>query len=338
MPLILAPGHPVADPFGEDRPLPFERRFRLLGADFRFRSADAGLLRQVVRAYAGLPRHRLAPRAPTIELRLLHATDDPAVRWSEPPEPRLRAGPGFLCGIVDAGNWIVLSPEARAGAVSLSPRMLRLPYHARHDLLDLAVYTLAARVLRLAGLHAACVARGRRAVLLMGASGAGKTTLSLHAQFNGLQFLCEDSAFVCPRTGCVSGLGSYVHVRADGAAFLSRAQVAALRQHGSLIRRRSGVRKLEVDMRALGAPLVPSAPRLAALVYLAGGKRRTAARLRPLGFAEGLARLQRLQPYAAAQPEWSEFARLARRLPHWELQLGAHPGDAIGKLRSLLAG
>ena len=336
MPRILAPGHPAADPFGEDRPLAHERRFRLLGADFRFRSASAELLRQATLAYGGLPPHRLARHPPAIELRLLRASDDRASRWSEPPEPRLAAGAGVLCGIVDAGNWTVLSPAARAGVVSQSPRLRRSPYHARHDLLDLAVYTLATRVLGLAGLHAACVARGQRAALLMGASGAGKTTLALHAQFNGLRFVCEDGAFVCPRTTLVSGLANYVHVRADGLAFLSREQAAAVRSHSKGIRRRSGIRKLQVDMRALGAPLAPTAPRVVALIYLDRKRGGSGPTLRRMSVGPALARMERLQPYAAAQPGWSEFVRIARRLPHWELRPGPHPGPAIGLLRSLL--
>jgi hypothetical protein len=58
--------------------------------------------------------------------------------------------------------------------------MLRFPYHARYELIEFAVFTLAARAQGLVPLHAACVGEEGRGLLLMGESGAGKSTASLH--------------------------------------------------------------------------------------------------------------------------------------------------------------
>ena len=78
----------------------------------------------------------------------------------------------------------------------MSPGMLRYPYHARYELIELAMVTLASRAQSLVPLHAACVGVRGTGLLLIGASGAGKSTLALHALFSGMQLLSEDSAFV----------------------------------------------------------------------------------------------------------------------------------------------
>ncbi len=187
---ILTSERMLADPFGEHRPAVAEARLRLLGATFRFIADDHELLQLVTRTYGDLPQHRLTPAPAAISLRLLRTADDRSARWKTPPRPRTVTGGGLFCSTVDAANFAVLSPASRTGMVALSPRLLQFPYHARYELLEFAVYTLASRVLKLVALHAACVSLHRRGLLLMGDSGAGKTTLAIQCLQQGLDF-CE---------------------------------------------------------------------------------------------------------------------------------------------------
>ena len=56
-------------------------------------------------------------------------------------------------------------------------------------------------------LHAGCVARGGRGVLLAGTSGAGKSTLTAALVKDGWDFLSDDTVFVVPQAGAASVWG-----------------------------------------------------------------------------------------------------------------------------------
>jgi len=326
----------VADPFGEQRPAVAEARLRLLGADVRFRADDYQLLQLVTQAYGNLPRHRLAYARATINLRLVRTADDPRARWKRPPRPRTLSGGGLICSTIDAGNFAALSPATGSGVVALSQRLLNRPYYARYELLEFSVFTLASRVLQLVPLHAACVSMQRRGLLLMGDSGAGKSTLMAQCILKGLDFVSEDSTFVHPATGLATGIANYVHLRPDSLSFLGAAQGATWRRHSQIIRRRSGIEKLEVDLRRLDCRLARSACRARAIIFLAKRSAGKGPLLRRLPLPAALARLERLQAYAAAQPNWSLFLRATAKLQHWELRRGAHPSAAVASLSALL--
>src|SRR3546814_17629047 len=150
--------------------------------------------------------------------------------------------------------------------------MLDWPYHLRYELIEFAVFLLAARCQRLVPLHAACVGRGGRGILLLGASGSGKSTLVLHSLLQGLDVLSEDAVFVQPDGMLATGVANFLHVRADALDGIE--DVAARRWIASspVIRRRSGVEKFEVDLRRAPRPvrLAESPLRLVGPVVLSG--------------------------------------------------------------------
>ena len=133
--------------------------------------------------------------------------------------------------------------------------MLRYPYHLRYELLEFAVYTLAARTQGLVPLHAACIGHGGHGVLLLGDSSSGKSTVALHCLLNGLEFLAEDSVLVEPRTLRATGVANFLHLRSDSLRWLTRKSDLARVRRSPLIRRRSGARKFELDLRQGGYPL-----------------------------------------------------------------------------------
>src|SRR6202042_2166135 len=127
--------------------------------------------------------------------------------------------------------------------------MLENPYHLRYELLEFAVFVLAARALGLVPLHAACVGRHGRGILLLGASGSGKSTLALHSLLQGLDFLAEDAVFVQPESLLATGVANYLHVQADALRFVDDEATRSWISQAPVIRRRSGVEKFEVDLR-----------------------------------------------------------------------------------------
>src|SRR5262249_27917780 len=152
--------------FGEYEPAAYTESLALLGARFEFQTDSARLLRLVHWAYARLPSHTFG-RVPAHCRMRLALTPTPQARSGEPPPVRPLAGGGLLAGALDGGSFAALSVPQRAALVVLSQDLLRHAYHARYELLEFAVYVLAARVQGLVPLHAACVGRAGRGVLVV---------------------------------------------------------------------------------------------------------------------------------------------------------------------------
>jgi len=328
-----------ADPFGERRPAVFHERIQLLGGQFHFETDSPRLLRIVQFAYAKLPPHSFSGSTPSFRVRLMLASkglhrSTPIAR--EPPRVRPLAGGGIFCGAMESANFMALTPQQRSALVVVSPDMLEFPYHIRYELLEFAVYMLAARVQRLVPLHAACVGGNRQGILLLGASGAGKSTLALHCLLQGFDFLAEDSVLVRPDGLLATGVANFLHVRADSLRFLMDAGSAAAIRKSAVIRRRSGVEKFEIDLRRPQYRLALAPPRISALVFISSKRAGNRPLLTPLRGAAILELLASDQRYAASQPGWKSFARQASRLPAFELRRGNHPLMAVEALRELL--
>jgi len=322
-----------ADPFAERGGRRFHRHYWLLGARFDFESDSRQLLALVDQAFAGLPAHRLEG-ARRCRIRLVLGRTPHAARLSRAPSaPRLSAGAGLLCAVMDAGNFAVVDPREASALIVAAPSALRFPYYLRYELIEFAVQTLAARSGGLVPLHAACLASRGRAVLLVGDSGTGKSTLCLHALIGGLEIVSEDSVFVAARGRKATGLASFLHLRSDSLAQVKRGTAAELRR-APTIRRRSGVSKLEVDLRRRFA-LALRPPRIEAVVFLSR-RRRRGALLVALSAPAMLRRLRALQPYAVAAASWPAFERSLRGVAAFELGRGAHPAASVDALRTFL--
>jgi hypothetical protein len=324
-----------ADPFRE-RGRGLRRVTRqLLGARFVFESGSEELMRLVDWAYAGLPRHSLSALAPRIAVRLVLG-DRAGSRVPDEPAPlALSSGTGFLCGAAPETSMTAVCPQQRAALVVVAREMLRYPYHVRYELIEFAVFTLAARVQGLMPLHAACVGSGGRGLLVLGASGAGKSTAMLHCALAGLDLVSEDSLFVTPDTLLATGVANFLHIRRESLRFLPAREAAALGR-SPVIRRRSGVEKLEIDLRRARFRLAPRPVELAGIVELCPGRAEAKAFPSSLGSRQALTRLRDSQPYAAGLKEWRVFSQAIRRLPAFELRRGRHPEETATALRHLL--
>jgi hypothetical protein len=327
-----------ADPFFERSPYPFAMVKTILGARFRFDSTHPALLGPVEAAYGGLPRDVPGDHLPgfRVELRLLprrHA----AVR-DEPPPVLTQSGAGLLCGIMDASNYVIIDHAQHRALVVVSEDMLDRPYYVRYELIEFAVFVLAARGMDLLPLHGACLGLDGRGVLLLGASGAGKSTLALHGLLEGMDFVAEDAIFVDPRNMQARGVGNFLHVREDALRFIEEGPLQQWIAHSPTIRRRSGVEKFEADLRR-GHGHVATAPlSLMGAVFvsseMASGPDDM---LQPVRHEEIAARLLIDQPYAASQPGWHRFVDQLAEMDVHVLRRGRHPRASVDALRRLLA-
>lgn len=327
-----------SDPFREHALTTVRGPLRLLGGRFRFESNSHQLLRLVDSAYARLPRHRLTADVPNLRVGLVLTSGESGRARFGPPSLATFSGAGFVGGTSGSSNIVMVSPEAQAALVSVSADMLRFPYHTRYELIEFAVYTLAARVQGLVSLHAACVGRGSRGLLLMGASGAGKSTVALQCLLQGFDFVSEDSTLVAPDTMLATGVANFLHARPDCLRWVAQARDVAAIRSSPVITRRSGVKKFELDLRLGGHRLATSPLKLASVVFLSAKRAARGRILKPLSRRELVARLTATQAYASKQPHWAAFCQKAARLGAFELRRGRHPLEAAEALLELLQG
>jgi hypothetical protein len=324
----------LEDPFGEVSGRLRRRWYSILDIPVCFESDCQELMRLVDLAFAG-PARKVANarRGFTVRLRLAD-TRAGAQRIARPGEPRLFTAGGIFGSFIDADNFAWISPELGRACVSVSKDMLRFEYFVRYELIEFAVLTLLARARRLVPLHAACFGRAGRALLLVGDSGAGKSTTCLQAVADGLEFVSEDSVFVRPDTLAAAGLNAFLHVCMDAPRF-APARVSAALRSAARIRRRSGVKKFEIDLRRAEFSLAARPLKIVAIVILSRRAAGKAPVLRRRSPAQLRAALTATQPYARSQHGWREFHARAGSLPAYELRR-APPAQAMATLRRLL--
>jgi hypothetical protein len=323
----------AADPYHERGARQAHWRANVLGARVQFTSRSPELLAIAQQAFARTPSHRWATGAvPPLAISLVLGTERTSTSRSWPPQPAFSSGAGLVTCHVDAHNFVVIDPRARRALIRVTTAMLRHPRLMRYELLEYAAVTLATRTQGLVPLHAGCVGSRGRGVLLVGASGSGKSTLTLNAAFGGLDFLSEDSLFVQPGTLCASGLSAFVHACPSALPFIADAAVRRLARRAPTIRRRSGVRKHEIDLRLAPSRLAARPLRIVASVVLSA---RAAAAPVALAAAPFRRILRAEQGYAVGQPGWPEFERRILAAPAFVL--GRMPPDAaVQALRGIL--
>lgn len=309
-----------------------------MGGRFRFRSDSAAMLELAEAACGGLAPHRFREDSPDLEVELRLLPRRGVASGREPPPVRTRLGNRLQSGVMDAGNYVLVSPRRRRARVVASAEMLDHPYHLRYELVEFAILLLAARCQDLVPLHAACVGRNGRGVLLLGDSGAGKSTLALHSLLRGLDFLSEDATFVEPGRMLATGLSNFVHVQPDAldgiAGHAARRWIAG----SPMIRRRSGVEKFEADLRrAPGQVRLAQAPlQLVATVILSAQPGGGAdAMLAPASRDDVAASIASDQAYAMTQPGWERFEHWALRAPAYRLLRGHDPAGSVDALQRL---
>jgi hypothetical protein len=331
-----------SDPFGERAPVLVRGPLNLMGGRFEFESNSKELLALVDAAYAGLPGHLFSP-APGIFRVKLMLTPAPAksmrrtARPNEPPPTAMLHGPGFLGSATPSSTFVVLCPKERTGLVSVSGEMMRFPYHLRYEVIEFAVFTLACRAQGLVPLHAACVGLHGRGILLMGPTGAGKSTLALQCLLEDFDFLAEDAVFVAPDSMRATGTANFLHVRADSLQWLGRSRARSIISRSPVIQRRSGIEKFEVDLRRGKFHLAKTPLKIAGVAFLSPRSAGKGPQVRPLSESDTRARLQREQGYGASLPQWHAFNRKLLRLGGVEILRGPHPSTSVAALRSLLA-
>jgi hypothetical protein len=191
-----------------------ERTYAIHGTGLVLRSEDAAVGEAIDRRLASF-RRRL-DRPPELRIEFLVAGDGGPSRLADVTGPSrpvydtpggeilYAAGADTIHADVD-GVGLRCRPAAGLASIESSEYAGRRLYLAAHAVTTICLIELFKRRGRF-NLHAACLARGGRGLLLAGPSGAGKSTLALGLVRAGLSFLADDMVYLEPTPEAVEAL------------------------------------------------------------------------------------------------------------------------------------
>jgi hypothetical protein len=134
-----------------------------------------------------------------------------------PPEPTRRQYNHLYSLVADPANHAVLDLRTGRSFVWLDSCALRNRLYLRHNFLEKVVYLLMGASV-VTDLHAGCVSRNGRGILLCGDSGAGKSTLSYACARAGWTYTSDDTSYLINASSVPRVIGHAHRVRFRPAA------------------------------------------------------------------------------------------------------------------------
>jgi hypothetical protein len=324
---------PASDLLGHSTPLAECLALPLLGVPLEFRSNSAHVIAVAARAlgrWRELPPALIEPGPP---LRV-----DIVVQPLGPGDPPATAGGPFVFRahgetfLAASGGSILSAHMAHGQALAfVTPALAADEPNLRSLVIECLGLILTTRRDR-TPVHAAGVLRGGRALLLYGASTAGKSTLCYACLRAGFQLLAEDAVHVSLHGGLrLWGNPGQIHLLPDAPRLFPE-----LASHTPQVQS-NGKLKLAIDAAALGGlALSHSGPALVCLVERRPGQ---ASRLEPIPAAEVAA--------ALGDPREPGFNLLREQAPRAASALAASgafrlrvgdPASAVALLETLTEG
>ena len=180
-----------------------------------------------------------------------------------PPEPTRREYNHLYSLVADTENQALLDLRTHTNFVWLNRSALKNRLYLRHNFLEKVVYLLLGASV-VTDLHAGCVSKNGRGILLCGDSGAGKTTLSYACARAGWTFTSDDTSYLINRSSVPRVIGHAHRVRFRPPA----KELFPELDHREITPRMEGKASIEVPMREL--PTIDAAPEatVSSIVYL----------------------------------------------------------------------
>jgi hypothetical protein len=182
-------------------------------------------------------------------------------------------------------------------------------------------------------IHAAAIARRGRAVVAIGQSGAGKTSMALAGAMTGWDYLGDDAILVRADPPTAAALYSSCRLRTDMFGMFADAMTASLGTSDD-----AGEIKAELDVARLGACGTGSAAIRAVVVPERAGA--AVPRLSPIGRSETVRKIVMAKRQSIAGDEQASFEKLTalvRAVPCYRFDPGPDPFAAVGALAELVA-
>jgi HPr Serine kinase C-terminal domain len=184
----------VIDSLQSSLALPFQQLFFPHGFPVLVKSNDSTVIKAAEVSWGGFKQRF---EVPPLEVRFV--ISESASR--RPPVPVFRAQSNLMTMVADARNFACCDLAAGFGFAYLTKAAAAHKNYLRYYFLDAMVYTLL-DTRHLVAVHAACVEMNGHGVLLVGDSGAGKSSLSYACTQRGWTYISDDSvSLVLHKTG-----------------------------------------------------------------------------------------------------------------------------------------
>jgi hypothetical protein len=194
------------DPLGYGVCLPLERVVYPLGFPAHIATNSKQVLKAVGESWADYSQ---AFNESPIEVRIVAGEDGNAPFAGA---PTFRAQEHLLSIVADPANQAIVDLHRSFAWCRLSAKTIEDRAWARYHFLEAAVYVILT-YRHFTPLHAACVERGGRGVLLCGVSGAGKSTLAFACARAGWRYLTDDAAMILRHASEPILIGKPHHIR-----------------------------------------------------------------------------------------------------------------------------
>ncbi len=169
--------------------LPYRRTFFPLGYSVEIYANDRAVLAAAEESFG---HAEPTGRQTDLQIRIGIVDREGAVC---PPEPARRAFDRLFSLVADADNQALLDLESGTNFTWITQAALRNRLYFRTNFLEKVVYLLLGASV-VTDLHAACISRKGKGILLCGQSGAGKSTLAYACARVGWTYTSDDTSYL----------------------------------------------------------------------------------------------------------------------------------------------
>lgn len=169
--------------------LPLRRMYYPLGFPVEILTNDPGVLEAAEQSFA---HNRLRRAHPPLRVRIGMS---PGGGSTIPPEPARREFNHLYSLLADQDNHAILDLKTCTSFIWLNQAALISKLYLRYNFLEKVVYLLLGASV-VTDIHAACINRNGKGILLCGDSGAGKSTLAYACARAGWTFTSDDTSYL----------------------------------------------------------------------------------------------------------------------------------------------
>ena len=172
-----------------DMELPLRESFYPIGYPIEILTNDAEVLQSARETFG---HARPSRTAPVLQLRI--GVGSEAIPRC-PPEPTRREYNHLYSLVADADNQALLDLKTGINFTWLTKTAVKNRSYFRYNFLEKVVYLLLGASV-VTDLHAACVSKNGKGILICGESGAGKSTLAYACARNGWTYTSDDTSYL----------------------------------------------------------------------------------------------------------------------------------------------
>ena len=303
--------------------LPLRRTFYPLGYSVEIVTNDTSVLQAAQESFG----HRELVRY--CDIPAVRIGVSPADACGAPPEPIRRQYNHLYSLVADTDNQALLDLRSCTTFVWSTRNAVQNQLYFRYNFLEKVVYLLLGASV-VTDIHAACVGKSGRSIMLCGESGAGKSTLAYACARAGWTYTSDDTSYLINSSTIPCVIGHAHRARFRPSARKLFPELAAF----SLTPRMEGKPSIEVSTAELPIERVSEEARVHSVVYL---RRDPAAKAQLVRLPEGTAtQMFSRDMYSAGEIRARHIAnlQLLAEVPTYELRY-YELNDAVDALESL---